>query len=278
MEAVSTNPKPVKVITPDPLSIREYWNEMVKYRSLVWVFAWQEIKTQYAQTYFGLAWVVLRPLVILSVFTVLFNFLLNIKTSSPYFLFAFSGMVAWNFFQNIASNASTAIVQRQNLIRKMYFPKMILPLSKVLVAVVELGASLLILSVMMIVVLHFPGAGVLTLPLFIALNIMCGLAVAFWMNALNVRYRDLNQIILPLLGIAIWFTPVFFPTTIIPPQYHFLVYLNPMAGIIEGYRYALLGEPFPAWQYFPAVAIIVFMALLGAWYLTRVEDEIVDHA
>lgn len=278
METISTNPKPVKVITPDPLSISEYWNEMVKYRSLIWVFAWQEIKTQYAQTYFGLAWVVLRPLVILSVFTVLFNFLLNIKTSSPYFLFAFSGMVAWNFFQNIASNASTAIVQRQNLIRKMYFPKIILPLSKVLVAMVELGASLLILGVMMMVVLHFPGVGILTLPLFVALNIMCGLAVAFWMNALNVRYRDLNQIILPLLGIAIWFTPVFFPTTIIPPQYHFLVYLNPMAGIIEGYRFALLGEPFPVWQYFPAITTIVLLALAGCWYLTRVEDEIVDHA
>ena len=143
---------------------------------------------------------------------------------------------------------------------------------------VELGASLLILGVMMMVVLHFPGVGILTLPLFVALNIMCGLAVAFWMNALNVRYRDLNQIILPLLGIAIWFTPVFFPTTIIPPQYHFLVYLNPMAGIIEGYRFALLGEPFPVWQYFPAVATIVLMALAGCWYLTRVEDEIVDHA
>jgi lipopolysaccharide transport system permease protein len=126
--------KPVKIITSEPFTIAEYWRELLKYRSLIWVFAWQEIKTTYAQTYFGIAWVVLRPLMILSIFTVLFNYLLKIETTSPYYLFAFSGMIAWNFFQNIASSASSAIMQKQNLIRKMYFPKMVLPLSKVLVA------------------------------------------------------------------------------------------------------------------------------------------------
>ncbi|MCS6935180.1 MAG: ABC transporter permease [Chitinophagales bacterium] len=270
--------KPVKVITPDPLSIAEYWRELKKYRSLIWVFAWQEIKTQYAQTLFGVAWIVLRPLIILTVFTILFNYLLHIQTRSPYFLFAFCGMIAWNFFQNIANNASTAILQRQYLIRKMYFPKMVLPLAKVLVAGVELLASLLILCVMMLIARHAPGWGLFLLPVFIALNIFCGLAVALWMNALNIRYRDLNQVVQPLIGIAIWFTPVFFPTTIIPPSFYFLAYLNPIAGVIEGYRYALLGEPFPDIAYFPAMIFTVCLALAGAWYLTRVEDEIVDYA
>lgn len=269
--------KPVKIITSSPPSILAYWQDLVKYRSLIWVFAWQELKTQYAQTYFGVAWAVLRPLVILSVFTVLFNNLLNIQTTSPYFLFAFSGMIAWNFFQNIASNASSAIMQRQSLIRKMYFPKMILPLAKVLVAGVEAVVSLAIILVMMVVMWHLPTGNIFALPFFMFLNICCGLAVAFWMNALNIRYRDLNQIVIPLLSIGIWFTPVFFPTTIIPEQYHFLVYLNPMAGVIEGFRFALLGEPFPEKWYFLSIALTILIFITGAWYLTRVEDEIVDY-
>ena len=268
----------VTVVTSEPDSIGIYFKKLRKYRSLIWVFAWQEIKTQYAQTYFGIAWVVLRPLVILSVFTVLFNYLLKIQTSSPYFLFAFSGMISWNFFQNIASNASSAIMQRQNLIKKMYFPKMILPLGKVLVAGLEAVVSLFIIIVMMVVTWHLPNINILTLPFFFALNICCGLAVAFWMNALNIRYRDLNQIIIPLLSIGIWFTPVFFPTTVIPPQYHFLIYFNPMAGIIEGFRFALLGEPFPDGLYFISIAITLILLGVGSWYLIRVEDEIVDYA
>jgi len=270
--------EPLIVINSEPDSVVTYLKKLYKYRSLIWVFAWQEIKTQYAQTYFGIAWVVLRPLVILSVFTVLFNFLLNIQTTSPYFLFAFSGMIAWNFFQNIASNASSAIMQRQNLIRKMYFPKMILPLAKVLVAGVEALVSLVIILVMMLVLWRLPTVNILALPFFLLLNICCGLAVAFWMNALNIRYRDLNQIIIPLLGIGIWFTPVFFPTTIIPPQYHFLIYFNPLAGVIEGFRFALLDEPFPDKWYVLSITFTMLLFLSGAWYLIRVEDEIVDYA
>ncbi len=270
--------KPVKIITPEPFTIGEYWSEMVKYRSLIWVFALQEIKTTYAQTYFGIAWAVLRPLMILSIFTVLFNYLLKIETTSPYYLFAFSGMIAWNFFQNIASTASSAIMQKQNLIRKMYFPKMVLPLSKVLVAGVEALVSLAIIFAMMLFEWFPLSIKFLSLPFFILLNICCGLAVALWMNALNIRYRDLNQIVMPIISIGIWFTPVFFPTTIIPPQYHFLVYLNPMAGIIEGYRFALLGEPFPHYWYFVSIGVMMFLFFTGAWYLTRVEDEIVDYA
>ena len=270
--------KPVKIITSEPFTISEYWRELLKYRSLIWVFAWQEIKTTYAQTYFGIAWVVLRPLMILSIFTVLFNYLLKIETTSPYYLFAFSGMIAWNFFQNIAGTASSAIMQKQTLIRKMYFPKMVLPLSKVLVAGVEALVSLGIIFAMMLFEWFPLSIKFLSFPFFFLLNICCGLAVALWMNALNIRYRDLNQIVMPIIGIGIWFTPVFFPTTIIPSHYHFLVYLNPMAGIIEGYRFALLGEAFPHYWYFVSIGVMMILFFTGAWYLTRVEDEIVDYA
>ncbi|MES2622255.1 MAG: ABC transporter permease [Bacteroidota bacterium] len=273
-----TSEKPSKIITADPLSVREYLAEMVKYRGLIWLFAYQEIKTLYAQTYFGILWAVLRPLIILSIFTVIFNYLLKIKTNSPYYLFAFSGMIAWNLFQQIVQTASSAIVQKQQLIRKMYFPKLVLPLSKVLVACVEAFVSLVVIFAMMLYEWHPLSVKLLTLPFFIFLNICTGLAVSLWMSNLNIRYRDLNQIVMPIIGIGIWFTPVFFPTTIIPAQYQWLLYLNPIAGIIEGFRFALLGEAFPDKWYFVSIAITLGLFLMGALYLTKVEDDIVDYA
>ncbi|MCS6819486.1 MAG: ABC transporter permease [Chitinophagales bacterium] len=269
--------KPVKIITPEPPTLREYWFELKKYRSLIWVFAWQEVKVQYAQTKFGLLWAVFRPLFVLLVFTALFKYLLKVQTQSPYHLFAFAGMIAWNYFQNIVNNCSGAIMQKQHLIKKMYFPKMILPLSKLLVVSVETGISILLMLVFMLVDIEFFSLRIITLPLFVFLNICCGMAVALWMNALNIRFRDLLQIVPTVVGIGIWFTPVFFPTTIIPPQFNFFLYANPMAGVIQGYRFALLGEPFPVWQYWITIALSFIFCLWGAWYLTRVEDKIAEY-
>ncbi|MBX2903735.1 MAG: ABC transporter permease [Chitinophagales bacterium] len=270
--------KPIKVITANPPTIAEYWREMKKYRSLIWVFAWQEVKVQYAQTKFGLLWAILRPLFVLLLFTVLFKYLLKVETTSPYHLFAFAGMIAWNYFQQIVTLASSSIVQRQNLIRKMYFPKLILPLAKVVVASVEAGVSLLILMLFMLLSPEVWSINFLLLPLFILLTAVSGLAIALWMNALNAKFRDLNQIVPTVIGVGIWFTPVFFPTTIIPPQFNIFLYLNPMAGIIKGYRFALLGEAFPEWQFWISISFVAILCAIGAWYLTQVEDDIVDYA
>ncbi len=271
-------PKPLKVITPDSPGIAEYWREMVKYRSLIVVFAQQEIKAMYAQTYFGLLWSVIRPLITLAIFSVIFNYFLKVPTEKPYYVFAFAGMIAWNFFSLISNSASTAILAKQNLIRKMYFPKLILPLSKVLVASVDFAVSLVIIFSMMVYEGGMFGIQTLSLPFFVLLNVLCGLAVALWMNSLNIRFRDLHQIIPAIIGIAIWVTPVFYPTTIIPAGYDFFVYANPMAGVIKGFRFALLGEAFPEWQYWIAMGITSLLAVVGAWYLSQTEDKMVDYA
>jgi lipopolysaccharide transport system permease protein len=265
------------IITAQPLALTAYARALVKYRSLIWVFAYQELKGLYAQTYFGILWSILRPLFTLFVFTVIFKYFLHVPTQTPYFLFAFAGMIAWNFFSLIATNASTAIIQKQNLVRKMYFPKLILPLSKVIVAAVETGISLLILFALILFEKIPIGSSLLMLPVFILLNIFCGFAVAVWMNALNVRFRDLNQIIPAIIGVAIWVTPVFYPTTIIPKGYEFFVFANPMAGIIKGYRFALLGESFPEWHYWISILLTIVILLAGIWYLIRKEDEIADY-
>ena len=270
--------KPVRIISSKPLTIGTYFKEILKYRELVLVFSGQEIKAMYAQTFFGIFWVIMRPLLTLGIFTIIFRFFLHVPTQAPYYLFAFAGLIAWNLFSQIAMTASVAIIQKQQLIHKMYFPKLILPLSKVVVAAIETGISLLLFFVFLLVEQLPVSISVFTLPLFIMLNVNCGLAIAIWMNALNVRFRDLNQIIPAVIGIAIWVTPVFYPTTIIPHGYQFFVYVNPMAGIIKGYRFALLGETFPEWQYWISISVSVLIAIAGIFYLSKVEDKIVDFA
>lgn len=265
------------IITAKPISQTEYWRRLIRYRSLIWIFAWQELKVAYAQTYFGLLWAVLRPVIILSIFTVLFGYLLHIETSSPYLLFAFSGMIAWNFFSQIVTTASVAITDRQDLIRRMYFPRLILPLSKVLMAGVETVISLLLLFIFMVVLRYHVSWHLLLLPFFIGVNVCLGLAVSLWLTLASVRYRDLHQVVMPLISIGIWVTPVFFPRTIIPDAYQFLLYFNPMAAVIAGYRYALLGEPVDGWYWlsYGVVAVLLAIAIL---LLARAEDDIVDYA
>lgn len=268
----------MKVITAEPDSIGAYVRSIVAYRRLIVVFARQELAAMYIQTQLGLFWAILKPLLTLAVFTVIFRFFLRVDTASPYYLFAFAGMVSWNLFSQVAINASTAVVHKQHVIRKMYFPKLVLVFSKVLVALVEFIISLGVMCVCLLWEHIYPGINWLALPVFVLLNVVCGLAIAVWMNALNIRFRDLYQLVPTALSIGVWITPVFYPTTIIPPQYSFFVYANPMAGIIKGYRYALLNEPFPEMQYWYAIGVTVLIAVAGLWYFSRVEDQMADCA
>lgn len=270
--------KQVKVITAQAPTIGEYWKELLKYRTMMWVFAQQEIKSAYAQTYFGLLWSVLRPLITVAIFTVIFNFFLKVPTEQPYYIFAFSGMIAWNYFAQLSSIGSNVMIEKQDLLKKIYFPKLVLPLSTVLVTGVDFLVSLVILFLMMIMEGGILSFTILTLPVFVILNIFCGLFVALWMNVLNIRFRDLNQIVPAIISIAIWVSPVFYPTTIIPEGYEFFVHINPMAGIIKGYRFAFFGDTFPEWQYWPSIFAVVIGTFLAVFQLIKTEDKMVDYA
>ena len=249
-----------------------------KFRSFALTFAWQELKAQYTQTIFGTLWAVLRPLMILAIFTFVFGKLLTLKdVKYPYPLFAFSGLMAWNYFSFIVNNGGTAIATNQQLIRKIYFPKVILVLSKIMVGSVEFAVSVLLMLAMMLVT-GFPiSFNLLWLPFFLLLNIITGFTIALWLNALSVRFRDLNHFVPQLIGFLIWLTPVFYPVTIVPQEYSFLLFFNPMVGIIQGYRFAILGDAFPLLQYFYSfVAVLVFL-IAGLLLFIRVEDEMPDY-
>ena len=268
----------VKLIRPGTTSLNAYLASVWNSRALIYTFAWQELKVQYSQTMLGLLWAVLRPLIILLIFTLIFGRLIKIPgITIPYALFAFSGLVAWNYFNFIVNNGSGVIINNQNLIRKFYFPKVILLLSKSLVGLVEFSISLVLLFTL-IAVLRFPcSLHILWFLFFMLLNLLSGITVALWLSALSVRYRDVNQFVLPLISFVIWLTPVFYPVTLIPNAYSFILFFNPLAGIIQGYRFALLGGEFIPIQYFYTFAAIGLLFFIGLLIFIRVEDDMPDY-
>jgi lipopolysaccharide transport system permease protein len=259
-------------------SIGTYLGKVWMYRSFILVLAKRDIKIKYAQTALGLLWTIIQPLTGLAIFYLFFHLLVALPEipDSGYAIFAFSGMTAWYFFSYIVYQASTSLINAQDLAQRIYFPKIILPISKVLVGLVDLGIALAILLVLMLILGVYPGGEVLLLPLFILLNAIVGLAVAVWLAALTVRFRDLQHIVPYIVNFGIWLTPVFFPATLIPEKFQWFLFLNPMAGIVEGYRWCI-------WQYDAfsvmyvvglGVAFVLFIA--GLFFFKRTEDEMID--
>lgn len=265
------------IISAKPKKLIPYLKEVSQFRHLLLTFARRDLKAIYAQTILGILWTALQPLTALAVFTVFFTLLSPVDTGDiPYPLFAFTGLVSWYFFTAMVVRCGNSVVEAQGIITDIYFPKLILPLSKSIVGLVEFGISLLILVVIMLVMGHYPGIEVLTLPVFMLMNLLLGLTIGIWLSALSYRYRDFQHIVPYLVNFGIWLTPVFYPATLIPEKYSYLLYLNPMAGIIEGYRWALLGGPSPSqWFGLSFVGILLFF-IAGLSYFRKIENTMVD--
>jgi len=237
----------------------------------------RDVKAKYTQTVLGILWSVIQPLTGLLIFTIFFDKLIKVDTNNiPYPLFAFSGMVAWYFYTFIVNQGGTSLVDSQYLLKKFYFPRLILPLSKVLVGLVDFGISVILLIILMIILGGMPSFLILLFPVFLLLAVLTGLSIAIWLSALTIRYRDLQHIIPYLINFSIWLTPVFYPSTLVPESYHFILYLNPMAGIIAGFRWCLLGDLIPSINYLWGILPVIFIFISGIYYFIKIEREIVD--
>lgn len=262
-----------------PDSLTEYTKKIWHFKHLIYTFTYQEIKTQYTQTYFNWLWLVIKPLMVLSLFAFIFNYVFHIPSLTiPYPLFAFTGLVIWNNFSYMVANGGGVINANQGLARKMYFPRIILILSKSLSGLVELTISLLLVFVLALIY-HYPlTLQVLALPLLVLLNTLIGTGVAIWLNAFSIKRRDINHLAQQLIGFLIWLTPVFYPANLIPEKISFLVYLNPIAGIIQGCRWAILGDSFPSLYFLPGITICIGLTAAGFVYFAKQEDIIADNA
>jgi lipopolysaccharide transport system permease protein len=270
--------QPTKIASGAPLSFAEYVREVVQYRQLIWVFALQEIKTQYVQTRLNLLWVVVRPLMVLALFTFIFDKLIKIPgLLYPYPLFAFIGLWVWNNFSYLVNNGGNVILGNQNLIRKMYFPRLILLFSKLVVSLIELSVSL-VLTLLLMAALGSPvSTRILFVPAFVSISVLVGLTIAIWLNVLNIKYRDLHQFVPTLIGFMIWLTPVFYPVTLIPKAYSFILYLNPISAAIQGCRWAILGDTLPSVYYLPAILGCGVVFVAGLLIFIRSEGDLVDY-
>lgn len=262
--------------------LSQYLHKVYQYRTLLFSLAKRDLKVQYAQTVLGFLWSVLQPLTSLLVWTFFFDKLIQVDTGAiPYPLFAFTGMTAWYFFTHIFNHAGTSLVNSQDLIRKIYFPRIILPLSKVLVGLVEFGISLVLLFIIMLWMGYTPSEKIIFLPVFIFLNIITGLSFGIWLSALTIRYRDFQHIIPYFINLGIWLTPVFYPTTLlqnVPQQFSILTWVNPMAAVIAGYRWSLFGGDAKGTPYYLLAFIpMLLLFVTGFIYFRKNEYTIADH-
>lgn len=256
-----------------------YWNDVWRFRELLYFLAWRDILVRYKQTIIGILWSVLRPLLTLVVFTLIFGKFAKLpSTGVPYPLLVFAGMLPWYFFATTLSECSESLIGNANLVSKVYFPRIILPVAAMMVGLIDFIISLLLFFILAI------GFGlsltwkILLLPLFLLVSIFVALGFGVWLAAMNVKYRDFRYIIPFLLQLGLYLSPVGFSTSIVPEQFQLLFALNPMVGIIEGYRWMLLDQPLQlSGLGFAFSGLIVLISLGGGIrYFRKVENTFAD--
>ncbi|BAY18552.1 ABC-2 type transporter [Anabaenopsis circularis NIES-21] len=257
---------------------RQYWQDLWRYRELLYFLAWRDILVRYKQTVVGLAWALIRPFLTMVVFTVVFGNLAKLPSSAPYPILVFAAMLPWQFFANSLSDCSNSLIGNANLISKVYFPRLIVPLSSVIVSFVDFMISGIILLALMAWYNFVPDWRILTLPLFIAIAFAASSGVGLWFAALNVEYRDFRYIVPFIVQFGLYISPVGFSSNLVPEKWRLLYSLNPMVGVIDGFRWAILGGD--AKIYWPgftlSLALVLLLLLSGIWYFRKVERTFAD--
>ena len=248
------------------------------YRELLYFLIWRDIKVRYKQTVIGAGWAICQPLMTMVIFTIVFGNFAKIPSDGlPYPIFAYTALLPWNFFAQALGRSGISLVGSANLITKVYFPRLIIPIAAAVASIVDFAIAFVILLGMMIWFGIAPTWGMLALPLFLLLTLVTALSVGLWLSALNVRYRDVGYIIPFLIQFWMYASPVVYPVSLVPEKWRLLYSLNPMAGVIEGFRWALLGKGTPDFGVI-AVSGGVVMALLlgGIVYFGRTEQTFAD--
>lgn len=266
------------LITSEPDSIATYFKKIWKYRNLIWVFAKRDLRVKYAQTFLGVAWTLLQPLTSMLIFSFFFGYLLKWQTNSlPFPAYVLSGLLGWNFFSYIVHSGSASIQESAHIIKKVYFPKSILPLSKVVIALVELFISLLILIPLLIYYQQPVSWKTLLVPFVLLFNAMCALSLVFIVAAFSFRKRDLFHLLPFLVYFGIWITPVFFSFDILPYPLRNLIYLNPMTSVIELWRWILFDySDFKAYWLLSFSATFI-LCVSGMFFYNKHENKFSDY-
>ena len=251
--------------------------ELFDYRDLFLVLAWRDIRVRYAQTFLGLFWAFIQPLATLLIFTLIFGRAIKVDTgSTPYPVFALCGMLSWSYFAYVLNQSGNSIIGAQEMVKKIYFPRLIIPLSKAMTGFVDFSVTLLFLVGLMLYYGVAISSSIIELPIYFVLNVMAALGVGIWVSSLTIRYRDFQHVIPFMVQVGLYATPIAYPATMIPEKYQLIYHLNPMAGVVEGFRWSLLGQdqlPEYAWVSFLVIFILFITSL---FYFKRVERIMAD--
>lgn len=251
--------------------------ELFRYSDLFYTLAYRDLRVRYAQTFLGLLWAFLQPAATLIIFILIFGKAIQVNTGgSPYPLFALTGMTAWAYFSFVLSQSGQSIIGAQEMVKKIYFPRLIIPLSKAMVGFVDFAIAMAFMIVLMFVYRFPPSAHILWLPVFFIINILAALSAGIWLSALTIRYRDFIHVIPFMIQIGLYATPVGYPVSMIPEKYQLIYHLNPMAGIVEGFRYAILGAGNMNNYAYLSFGITVILFITGLLYFKKVEKVMAD--
>ncbi|MEQ9235227.1 ABC transporter permease [Coleofasciculus sp. E2-BRE-01] len=258
---------------------QQYWKDLWRYRELFYFLAWRDILVRYKQTIIGIAWALIRPFLTMVVFTIVFGKLAKLPSEGvPYPILVFAAMLPWQFFSNALSGCSNSLISNANLIAKVYFPRLIVPASAVIVSFVDFMISGIILIGLMAWYDFLPSWRILTLPFFIIIAFAASMGAGLWLAALNVKYRDFRYIVPFIVQFGLYISPVGFSSTIVPQEWRLVYSLNPMVGVIDGFRWAILGGE--ARIYLPgfllSLGLVVGVLASGAWYFRKVERTFAD--
>jgi lipopolysaccharide transport system permease protein len=259
---------------------RQYWRDLWRYRELFYFLAWRDILVRYKQTVIGMTWALIRPFLTMVVFTVVFGTLAKLPTEggAPYPILVFAAMLPWQFFANSLSECSNSLITNSNLISKVYFPRLIVPSSAVVVSFVDFLISGMILLGLMAWYDFVPSWRILTLPLFITVAFAASIGAGLWLASLNVQYRDFRYIVPFIVQFGLYISPVGFSSSVVPEQWRLLYSLNPMVGVINGFRWAILGGE--SHLYVPgfllSLGFVAIFLFSGIWYFRKMERTFAD--
>jgi len=264
-------------ITPSqgwvPIRLAELW----QYRELLYFLSWRDVKTRYKQTALGVAWAIIQPFFTMVIFSLFFGRLANIPSDNiPYPIFAYVALVPWSFFANGLAQASTSLVLGSTIITKVYFPRLAMPIAAVLSGVVDFALAFVVLLGMMLYYGVVPTPKIVLLPLFLALALITSLGVALWLSALYVQYRDIRQVVPFLVQLWLFSTPVAYPSSLLSEPWRTVYGLNPMVGVVEGFRWVLLGTAAPGPMVLVSTLVALAILIGGAFYFRRMEKTFAD--
>jgi len=266
------------IIEAGGASLADHLRELWAYRELLFFLAWRDLKVRYKQTVLGAAWAIIQPFFTMVVFSIFFGYLGKIPSDGiPYPVFAYCALLPWSLFAHALTESSNSLINNQGLITKVYFPRLIIPIAPLLVGAVDFCIAFLMLLLMMGWYQILPGLAILTLPLFILLALLSAFTVGIWLSALNVQFRDVRYTIPFLTQLWLFATPVAYPSSLLPEPWRTLYGLNPMAGVVEGFRWALIGGKTAPGPLIAVSTLTVILLLIGGlWYFNRMEQTFAD--